>query len=66
MGAQDAHQHLVDLIERKNGEEAEEFWTEHLRAGYLDVGRRANAVKFQCMISPGSAVLTAVGMGSWL
>jgi len=35
MGAQDAHQHLVDLIERKNGEEAEEFWTERLRAGYL-------------------------------
>ena len=25
MGAHDAHQHLVDLIERKNGEEAEEF-----------------------------------------
>ena len=35
MGAHDAHQHLVDLIERKNGEEAEEFWTQHLRAGYL-------------------------------
>ena len=33
--AHDAHQHLVDLIERKDGDQAEEFWTEHLRSSYL-------------------------------
>jgi DNA-binding FadR family transcriptional regulator len=31
----DAHQHLVDLIEAKDGDRAEEFWTEHLRGCYL-------------------------------
>ena len=33
--AHDAHQHLVDLIERKDGDQAEGFWTEHLRGGYI-------------------------------
>ena len=33
--AHDAHQHLVDLIERKDGDQAEGFWAEHLRGGYL-------------------------------
>jgi len=31
--AHDAHQHLIGLIEKKDGDQAEEFWTEHLRAG---------------------------------
>jgi DNA-binding FadR family transcriptional regulator len=29
--AHDAHQHLVDLIAAKDGDQAEEFWSEHLR-----------------------------------
>jgi GntR family transcriptional repressor for pyruvate dehydrogenase complex len=38
--AHDAHQHLIDLIARKDGDQAEEFWTEHLRNG--QVARRSS------------------------
>jgi DNA-binding GntR family transcriptional regulator len=33
----EAHQHLVDLIEAKDGDQAEEFWTDHLRSCYLSL-----------------------------
>lgn len=33
--AHDAHQHLVDLIAREDGDQAEEFWSGHVRGAYL-------------------------------
>ena len=33
--AHDAHQHLIDLIRKKDADEAEEFWTKHLRNSHV-------------------------------